>query len=215
MKRKVADYFSDVFLVDRQISARLGQSFWSRGPSLSAQFTAEDFPSLKPIPGIRDEDYASVLQANIELTQILHNAHAILYSSTERTLTMVYDGDYARYLDDFLRSTNSWHAKWNVVQASHKIKSTLLLTYEYICLYINAFSFQAVLTRTAAPRPSLPKRQRTCKRPLAELFSGGVMSSPDGRYVFDAISAAKNLLGLVNSLDPQRVICYLPSRYYL
>lgn len=205
----------DVFLVDRQISARLGQSFWSRGPSLSAQFTADDFPSLKPVPGISNEDYASVLQANIELTQILHNAHAILYSSTQKTLSMVYDGDYSRYLDDFLGATTNWHAKWGDVQASHKIKTTLLLTYEYVCLYVNAFSFQAVLTRTAAPQRSMPKRQWNFKRGLANLFSSGISSTADGRYVFEAISAAKKLLGLMNSLNPQRVICHLPLRYYL
>lgn len=205
----------DIFLVDRQISARLGQSFWSRGPSLSSNFTAADFPSLKSVPGTQDEDYASVLQANIELTQILHNAHAILYSSTQKTLTMVYDGDYARYLDDFLGATTSWHTTWTDVQASQKIKSTLLMTYEYICLYVNAFSFQAVLTRAAAPRQSMPKRQRTHKRPLGDLFSRGVMSSPDGRYVFEAIKAAKNLLGLFNGLNPQRVISHLPLRFYL
>lgn len=205
----------DIFLVDRQISARLGQSFWSRGPSLSSHFTAADFPSLKSVPGIQDEDYASVLQANIELTQILHNAHAILYSSTQKTLTMFYDGDYARYLDDFLGATTSWHATWSEVQASQKIKSTLLMTYEYICLYVNAFSFQAVLTRAAAPQRSMTKRQWTCKRPLVDLFSRGIMSSPDGRYVFEAIKAAKNLLGLMNGLNIQRVISHLPLRFYL
>lgn len=201
--------------MDRQISARLGQSFWSRGPSLSSQFTAADFPSLKPLPGIRDEDYASVLQANIELTQILHNAHAILYSSTQKTLNMVYDGDYSRYLDDFLGATTSWHAKWIDVRASHKIKKPLILTYQYIRLYVNAFSFQAVLTRAVAPQRSTPKRQSTRGRPLADLFSRGISSSPDGRYVFEAISAAKKLLGLMNGLDPQRVICHLPLRFYL
>lgn len=201
--------------MDRQISARLGQSFWSRGPSLSSQFTAADFPSLRPIPGIRDEDYASVLQSNIELTQILHNAHAILYSSTQKTLTMVYDGDYARYLDDFLGATKNWHTKWIGLGASHEIKSTLLLTYEYIRLYVNVFSFQAVLTRTTAPQRSMSKRQWTRERPLDDLFSRGISSSPDGRYVFEAISAAKKLLGLMNGLDPQRVICHLPLRFYL
>lgn len=201
--------------MDRQISARIGQSFWSRGPSLSSQFTAADFPSLKQIPGIREEDYASVLQANIELTQILHNAHAILYSSTQKTVTMIYDGDYSRYLDDFLVAITSWHAKWIDVQASQKVKSTLLLTYEYICLYVNAFSFQAVLTRTAAPQRPMAIRQRNPKRDLTDLFSRGISSSPDGRYVFEAISAAKKLLTQMNGLDPQRIICHLPLRYYL
>ena len=128
---------------------------------------------------------------------------------------MVYDGDYSRYLDDFLGATTSWHAKWIDIHASSQIKSTLLLTYHYICLYVNAFSFQAILTRAAVPQKSMPKRQWTPKEPLADVFSRGIMSSPDGPYVSEAISAAKKLLGLMNGLDPQRIICHLPLRYYL
>lgn len=53
------------------------------------------------------------------------------------------------------------------------------------------------------------------KRLFADLFAGGIMLSPDGMYIFDAISAAMNLLGLMNSLDPRQVTCYLPTRYYM
>lgn len=91
-------------MADRQISVRLGQSFWSRGPSLNSNFTAKDFPSLQPHPDGDSEDYASMLQASMELTQILHNAHAVLYSSKSRTMAMVLEGNYARYLDDFRTS---------------------------------------------------------------------------------------------------------------
>ncbi|KAI8634157.1 C6 transcription factor [Xylariaceae sp. FL1651] len=204
-----------IYLMDRQISVRLGQSFWSRGPSLSSPFTAKDFPSIRPGPNMGGDDYASVLQATLELTQILHNAHAILYSSKTRTLTMIYDGDYSRYLDDFQRAATNWHASWNNIQVSHKIKTVLLLMYEYTCLYVNAFSFQAALTRMSTPQPSAQSQQRTSKRALADLFACGILSCPDGRYVYDAISAAMNLLNLMNGLDPQRVLCYLPSRYHL
>ncbi|OJD32323.1 alpha-ketoglutarate-dependent-dichlorophenoxyacetate dioxygenase [Diplodia corticola] len=205
-----------VFLADRQISARLGQSFWSRGPSLSSQFTAKDFPSLRP--GGRsgrddEEDYASALHATIDLTQILHNAHATLYSSPSRTLAMIHDGDYARYLDDLLRATDTWHSTWATMHASHKVKSTILLTYEYIRLYITAFSFQAVLTRSSsAPRRDAPHPDH---RPLATLFSRGIAASPDGRYISDAIGSAIGLLRLFTGLDPHAIIRFLPSRYYL
>ncbi|GKZ27181.1 hypothetical protein AbraIFM66951_001780 [Aspergillus brasiliensis] len=206
--------WSFIFIADRQISVRLGQSFWSRGPSLAAKFTAADFPSLQPRPENDNEDYASWLQASMELIQILHNAHAILYSSKERTLAMVYEGNYARYLDDFRTSATIWHSTWGNLAVSTKVKTTLLITYEYICLYTNAFSFQAVLTRASHPRPSSNENEQS-KRPFADILSKGIMSSPDGRYIFDAISAAMNLLSLMNSLDPQHVLCYLPSRYYL
>ncbi|GKZ93869.1 hypothetical protein AnigIFM59636_007221 [Aspergillus niger] len=170
---------SDIFIADRQISVRLGQSFWSRGPSLAAKFTADDFPSLQPRPENDNEDYASWLQASMELIQILHNAHAILYSSKDRTLAMVYEGDYARYLDDFRTSATTWRSAWGNLAVSPKIKTTLLIMYEYICLYTNAFSFQAVLTRASRPHRSSTKGQQS-ERPFADILSKGIMASPDG-----------------------------------
>lgn len=196
----------------------MGQSFWSRGPSNGARFVAQDFPSLQPRPETNNEDYASVLQGTTELIQILHNAHAILYASKDRTLAMIYDGQYSRYLDDFRAAARTWHSAWSNIAVSSKVQTTLLIMYEYICLYTNAFSFQAVITRAADPRMSSHKEQQQrqqSRKPFAELLSHGIMSSPDGRFIFDAFSAARNLLSLMNSLDPQTVLCYLPSRYYL
>jgi hypothetical protein len=150
----------------------------------------------------------------MELIQILHNAHAILYSSKERTLAMIYEGHYARYLDDFRHAATAWRSTWSALAVSSSIKSTLLILYEYISLYTNAFSFQAVLTRATGPPTSTSSRQ-TSKGTFAGLLSSGIMASPDGRYIFDAISAATNLLSLMNGLDPNRALRYIPSRYYL
>ena len=149
----------------------------------------------------------------MELIQILHNAHAILYSSKERTLAMIYEGHYARYLDDFRKSAATWYMTWSGIPASENPRSTLLILYEYVCLYTNAFSFQAVLTRTASPTLTGPDQPRN--KSLADLFSGGIMQSPDGRYIFDCINAATKLLTLMNALDPQKVLRYLPSRYLM
>ncbi|KAK2468991.1 hypothetical protein H9L39_19385 [Fusarium oxysporum f. sp. albedinis] len=115
----------------RLISVRLGHSFWSRGPALSSHFTEKDFPSLKSPSGVNDQSYASVLEATLELTQLIYNAHQILYPSTDKTLTMIHNGDYPIYLDDFDRSITTWHAKWKDVQAPINVKTTLMLTYEY------------------------------------------------------------------------------------
>jgi hypothetical protein len=198
--------------LDRQISVRLGHSFWSRGPALSSHFTEKDFPSLKSPSGVNDQSYASVLEATLELTQLIYNAHQILYPSTDKTLTMIHNGDYPIYLDDFDRSITTWHAKWKDVQAPINVKTTLMLTYEYTRLYVNAFSFQAVVIRKSTPRSSSQPGNR---QPHPDQFAHGIMSLPDGRYVFDATQAAKNLLGLFSRLEPQRALCYLPSRFHL
>jgi hypothetical protein len=99
---------------------------------LSSQFAAnnawKNFPSLAPAESERDQpDFASVVQAMIELTQtmtacapslvfpsvgiklgclrfrascIYCRAHDILYPSTERTNTLSKDGSYYKYLDE-------------------------------------------------------------------------------------------------------------------
>ncbi|KAH0425847.1 hypothetical protein CcaCcLH18_10716 [Colletotrichum camelliae] len=206
--------FRVTFIADRQISVRLGQSFWSRGPSLSSNFTAKDFPALRPASGKTDEDFASVLQANLELTQILHNAHAILYSSTERTLSMIHEGDYPRYLDDFIESATHWDSRWEALKVSPNLRAGLRLLYEYVCLYINAFSFHAVVTRALRPRTQQGQRHAG-KRCLSSFFPQGIMSSPDARYIIGATSAARSLLGVMNELDPKHTLRYLPSRYHL
>lgn len=113
----------------------------------------------------------------------------------------------------FALQGTTWHSTWSGIAVSANIKTTLMIMYEYVCLYTNAFSFQAVLTRASMPRAT--NKDHHNGHIFAELFAGGIMLSPDGRYIFDAISAAMNLLGLMNSLDPRQLICYLPSRYYL
>ncbi|GAT22342.1 C6 transcription factor [Aspergillus luchuensis] len=196
------------------ISVRLGQSFWSRGPSLAAKFTADDFPSLQPRPENDNEDYASWLQASMELIQNLHNAHAILYSSKDRTLAMVYEGDYARYLDDFRTSATTWRSAWGNLAVSAKIRTTLLIMYEYICLYTNAFSFQAVLTRASRPYGSSNKGQQS-ERPFADILSKGIMASPDGRYgVYAAVLLHKaDRAGAFQSEEQNQEITNLAQKF--
>lgn len=41
------------------------------------------------------------------------------------------------------------------------------------------------------------------------------MPTPEGRYVFDAIMAAKRILGLLGRMNPVEELRFLPSRYYL
>lgn len=219
-------YLQVVYLADRQISVRLGQSFWSRGPSLSSRFTASDFPSLRPSSD-EEEDFALIHQANLELTQILHNAHDILYSSRARTLALVFAGDYGRYIDDFQTASAAWYATWAHVPRSQLAKRSLALMYEYLGLYINAFSFQAVLTRWSSNRSrgAEPTQNdesdvqhegesiQSCRRGDAP-FGDTIMTNPDGRYIFDALKAARTLLQLLSEMSPEE-LCPLPSRYHL
>lgn len=183
----------------------MGQSFWSRGPSLSTRFTADDFPSL----GQGDNNnYAFFLQATVELTQLLHNVHDILYSSKARMLQMMFSGDYNRYLDDFRHALSMWKDTWASLKLPHNIHISLHIFNEYVSLYVNAFSFQSVATRAC-----VKNRPGSKKRP--SLFRQGIMSSPDGAYVFEAVNAAKRIIIMVTTINSEVHMRYMPFRIYV
>ncbi|RAH75683.1 uncharacterized protein BO66DRAFT_14107 [Aspergillus aculeatinus CBS 121060] len=81
---------------------------------------------------------------------------------------------------------------------------------EYLRLYVNAFAFQAVLYRTSKEGPT------SASAKPAAYFPFSVMASPDGRHVYIAIEAARNVLKcLMNHLNPTKHLRFLPIRYYL
>lgn len=59
----------------------------------------KNFPSLRFVEDTQD-DFASLLQAYVELTQIMTSCHDILYPSKERTLSMITTGEYYKHLDE-------------------------------------------------------------------------------------------------------------------
>ncbi|RDL38136.1 uncharacterized protein BP5553_05569 [Venustampulla echinocandica] len=201
-----------VYISDRQISVRMGQSFWSRGPSLSSRFTADDFPSLQ-LSEDAEHSYASVLQATIELTQLLHNVHDILYSAKARTLQMMLSGDYNRYLDDFRKALSTWQDCWGNLKASPKLHSTLRIVIEYVRLYVNAFSFQSILSR--ASRNGIATSSPFRRDRVQSLFPQGIMASADGAYIYEAVNAARNILSIAVETDPVAHIRYMPFRFYV
>ncbi|PMD33557.1 hypothetical protein L207DRAFT_557613 [Hyaloscypha variabilis F] len=206
--------WSFVYIADRQISVRMGQSFWSRGPSLSTKFTTSDFPTLQPSSDA-EEDYASLLQATIDLTQLLHNAHGILYSSKARTMDMMRVGDYSRYLDDFAKALSAWYQVWDGLGVSPKLRYSLRLMSEYLCLYVNAFSFQSVIYRASTSSKILSPSTLSNRLQNSGLFSSGIMASPDGQFVFESIRSAKAILKEFIDMDATSTLRYMPSRFYL
>ncbi|CAG7934987.1 unnamed protein product [Penicillium nalgiovense] len=203
-----------VYISDRQISVRMGQSFWSRGPSLSTNFTANDFPSLR-LRADAEHKYAHVLQATIELTQLLHNVHDTLYSSKERRNQMVRRGDYNRYLDDFRHSISTWKDRWDGLETSPKLHCTLHVFKEYVRLYANSFSFQSLLSKAVHHNRPGENRSTTSGKGAPSLFPRGIMSTAEGAYVLEAVDAARGILTIAVQTISQAQIRYMPFRFYM
>jgi hypothetical protein len=99
------------YISDRLISVRIGRAFWSRGPGPTINLKPDDFPSLKPLTP-EDNDYAKILQATLELTQLYGNVHDVLYSGMRTNHHMMLTGDYVKYIDDFRRALELWDNQW-------------------------------------------------------------------------------------------------------
>lgn len=98
---------------DRSISIRLGKAFWSRGPGPLTTLRKEDFPMLQP-QALGDEDYASIFQANLELTMLFSNVHDVLYSNPTGVRSHL-NGGYIKYIDDFRSAIYQWKSVWGVL----------------------------------------------------------------------------------------------------
>ena len=190
------------YMADRQSSIRVGRGFWSRGPGPLTGFQPGDFPSLRA-KSPENDDYAKIFNANLELTQLFSNAHDILYSNRGRELKLILAGDYVKYIDDFRAGIRSWHSMYGTLTCSARLKISLLLTYDYLRLYVNAFAFQAALTRLISG-----ERERFTQKSVA--------AEPDARFIYESVDAAKSILTTVNNfVDPQDCLRYLPLRFYL
>lgn len=99
---------------DRQISVRIGRAFWSRGPGPLTGFTRGDFPALHPRSS-KDENYASIFQATLELTQIFSNVHELLYTQRGSRLKALLVKDYIKYIDDFRTAVKGWNSVWGTL----------------------------------------------------------------------------------------------------
>ncbi|KAH7246865.1 hypothetical protein NW759_009297 [Fusarium solani] len=200
------------YLSDRQISIRMGQAFWCRGPALSARFMAHDFPALQPRRA-RDEDFASFIQAQVELTTLFGNAHDILFASRSRTAELMTRGDYTKYVDDATKAMHAWQLAWTSLAVSPHLKSCLSLMQEYLRLYVNAFAFQAVIYRASVTDTNSDPSNGS--RPSI-IFPDSAMASPDARHIYEAADAAEALIRIVtDDIDPVKHLRYMPARFYL
>ncbi|CAG8979931.1 hypothetical protein HYALB_00013515 [Hymenoscyphus albidus] len=201
--------WSACYICDRQVSVRIGKGFWSRGPGPLSGLRSSDFPTLQPPPNSQNtDDWSRIFQANLELTQIFGNVHDILYSSKGHGWKEMLEGRYTKYLDDFRTSIRNWHELWGDFACSPRLKATLLLTYEYLRLYVNAFAYQATISRALTfQRDS----QRTQNRPMQLIDA----SASDARFIYEALDAAKSLLSTFNTFVDPETLRYMPSSYYL
>lgn len=209
-RRRLA--WTSCYISDRLISVRIGRAFWSRGPGPMTGLVSQDFPSLQPVRD-GDEDYAKIFQATLDLTQLYGNVHDVLYSGMRTSNQMMLMGDYVKYVDDFRLAILRWKSLWGALPCSPSIQVTLQLSYEYLRLYTNAFAFQAAISQSLATKGDGGDHMQ--REQLRSTFNN-VASLQDARFIYESVDAAKAYLTiLVDMVDPEKHLHFMPLRFYL
>lgn len=208
------------YVLDRHVSIRIGKAFWSRGPGPLTTLRREDYPSLLP-KSANDEDYASIFQANLELTQLFSNVHDVLYSNLGSGFRSHLSGSYIKFIDDFRSAIYGWKSIWGTLTCSPPLKACLLMSYDYLRLYTNAFAFQATVRRAlpatgpSATQSSADASSSGMQAPQ-RVFSNNVGAVGDARFIWEGLDAAKAILTTANNfVDPEKSLRFMPLRYYL
>ncbi|KAK4702747.1 hypothetical protein P7C70_g3474, partial [Phenoliferia sp. Uapishka_3] len=172
---------------------------------------AKNFPSLRFIPDVQD-DFASLLQAYVELTQMMTASSDILFPSRERTASLIRLGEYYKYIDEFQRSLELFRMTWEGKRwATYPLTECIWITFHYLRLYIYAFAFQAHIHRA-----TMSDGSDDGHHPSSNLFPAGLVASPDAKFILEAIDAAADLLRLVTDrLHPGGALPFLPWRFFM
>ncbi|CAK7221532.1 zinc finger transcriptional activator [Sporothrix curviconia] len=228
-----------------QLAGRLGwtnmvpENLRKKDPAASRKRPNSSFEGQTPGTNLSSVSNAFNYIPNLELDdQIIHcwagisNAMHIgnekLFSSRQHTTEIIQSGKYTELLKDFQPLLRDWWKEFERFKLPTFIRHILSIEYEYVRIYINSLSLQAVVERcttnagntaggngaTGAALPQLsPQTQNYFgKLPLGRL--GGV-TAVDQAYVKEVVDGCRSLLRtVVDGLLPGGYLKHAPVRTY-
>ncbi|KAH0305345.1 hypothetical protein KCU71_g9909, partial [Aureobasidium melanogenum] len=121
----------------------------------------------------------------------------------------IKDPQWKRKRLDFRSAYYGWNAVYGTMTCSPNLKAMLLMSYDYLRLYTNAFAFHATIRR------ALPEGENG-KPSFSRVFYNNVGAVGDARFIYEGLDAAKSLLTTMNNfVDAERMLRYMPLRFYL
>jgi hypothetical protein len=155
-----------------------------------------------------------------------------IFKSRQYTTKIIQDGSYIELLKDFQPMLRTWKAEFERFRLPPYIRHILSIEYEYVRIYVNSLSLQAVVERCTSnagnhsnttanaangantgPPPLSPETQNYFgKLPLAKL---GGFGPADQGYVKEVVDGSRNLLRtVVEGLLPGNYLKHAPVRTY-
>jgi hypothetical protein len=175
------------------------------------------------IPDLELDDQVIHCWAGISNAMRLGNEK--IFRSRQYTTRIIQDGSYIDLLKDFQPLLGAWRKEFDRFRLPPYIRHILSIEYEYVRIYVNSLSLQAVVERSTsagmAAQPgngiatgNLTTEQTNlyAKMPLARL---GGFSAADQFYVKEVVDGSRNLLRtVVEGLLPGDYLKHAPVRTY-
>ncbi|KIW77638.1 hypothetical protein Z517_07470 [Fonsecaea pedrosoi CBS 271.37] len=167
---------------------------------------ADDFPQMREIEGVQD-DHAAYLQCLMHLTQVLSNAHDLLYPSKSHSLAIAKSEHYYKHIDEFTETLSAFRNRWQKRPwRTYPINECVWISFHHLRLYIYSFSLQAHMQRADSCNDG--------RRP-PDYFPTGLMGSVDARFIVEAMNAGADVLRLaIGRFQPSGALAYLPLRFF-
>ncbi|KAG6365341.1 hypothetical protein INS49_006951 [Diaporthe citri] len=188
--------------------------------------------SFNYIPDLELDD--QIIQCWAGISNAMHAGNERLFRSRQHTTEIIQSGKYIDLLKEFQPMLQAWWTQFDRFRLPPYSRHILTIEYEYVRIYVNSLSLQAVVERcatiasgasgTSAAAPDAPgstasghqlspKTQDIYgKMPIGNI--GGV-SAADQEYIREVVEGSRNLLRtVVEGLLPDDYLKHAPVRTY-
>lgn len=163
------------------------------------------------------------------ISHLMEMGNERIFRSRKHTTTIIQNGKYVDILKDFAPLLRDWWREFELFTLPEFIRHILTIEYEYVRIYINSLSLQAVVERctnqagvtansnhhaaqNGHPQLSPQTMINYGKLPLGQL---GGFTSHDQEYIREVVEGSRNLLRtVVEGLLPGDYLKHAPVRTY-
>ncbi|KAL3955985.1 hypothetical protein ACCO45_008831 [Purpureocillium lilacinum] len=162
------------------------------------------------------------------ISNAMHLGNEKLFRSRQHTTEIIQTGKYVELLREFAPMLRDWYREFELFRLPQFIRHILTIEYEYVRIYVNSLSLQAVVERctnnagntAAANGDGQATNQQLSpqtminygKLPLGQL---GGFTVHDQEYVREVVDGCRNLLRtVVEGLLPGGYLKHAPVRTY-
>ena len=179
------------------------------------------------IPDLELDD--QIIHCWAGISNAMHIGNEKLFRSRKHTTEIIQSGKYVTILKDFQPMLKEWWKEFERFPLPPYMRHILTIEYEYVRIYVNSLSLQAVVERctsnagggsapggsvsgNSAPQLSPQTQNYYGKLPLGQL---GGFGAEDQEYVKEVVNGSRNLLRtVVEGLLPHDYLKHAPVRTY-